>query len=311
MADSVVRDDGRSIFVTAQDGLRLHVREYGSRTAVAGLPVVCLPGLTRTVADFDSLAPALAADGRRVICIDSRGRGRSDYDKNPANYNPAVELNDVITVLTTLAVETAVFIGSSRGGILTMLMGAARPAAIAGVVLHDIGPVIETAGVVRINNYVGKLPQPRTFAEGAEILKGLFGAQFPKVTGEHWVDAAHRTWHLRDGALVLTYDVELAHSLGQIDATHPLPALWNEFDTLRNVPMLVIHGEHSDILAPVTIEAMAGRHPGMQLIEVPDEGHPPALAGRQIIGNVRNFVAACDAARGGIQEAHGLRHARP
>ena len=144
--------DGRSIFVTAQDGLRLHVQEYGSRTA-PGVPVVCLPGLTRTVSDFAALAPALANDmalPRRVIAIDSRGRGQSDYDSNPDNYNLAVELADVATVLTALGVRPAVFIGSSRGGLLTMLMGVAHPTAIAGAVLHDIGPVIELKGLVRL-----------------------------------------------------------------------------------------------------------------------------------------------------------------
>ena len=118
------------IFVTAQDGLRLHVREYGPRTALA-LPVVCLPGLARTVADFDALAPALAngPPPRRVIAIDSRGRGQSDYDSNPENYNLAVELGDVVTVLTALEIGEAVFIGSSRGGLLTMLLGVAHPTA--------------------------------------------------------------------------------------------------------------------------------------------------------------------------------------
>src|SRR5258708_33764087 len=135
--------DGRSLFVTAQDGLRLHVREYGSRTA-PGAPVVCLPGLTRSVSDFAALAPALANDmalPRRVMAIDSRGRGQSDYDSNPENYNLAVELADVATVLTALGVRPACFIGSSRGALRAMLMGVAHPTALSGVVLHDIGPV--------------------------------------------------------------------------------------------------------------------------------------------------------------------------
>src|SRR3984957_14473011 len=151
--------DGGSIFVTEQDGLRLHVQEYGSRTAPGG-SVVCRPGLTRTGSDFAALAPALANDmalPRRVIAIDSRGRGQSDYDSNPDNYNLAVELADVAKVLTALGVRPAVLIGSSRCGLLTMLMGVSHPTAIASVVLHDIGPVIELKGLVRLNSYVGKL----------------------------------------------------------------------------------------------------------------------------------------------------------
>ena len=183
------------------------------------MPVVCLPGLARTVADFDALAPVLANGpmARRVIAIDSRGRGRSEYDSNPENYNVAVELDDVVTVLTALGVGPAVFVGSSRGGILTMLLGVAHPTAIAGAVLHDIGPVIEPKGLARIKSYVGKLPQPRSFAEGADILRRLFNAQFPKLTAEQWLAAAQRTWKRKGGGLVPTYDVRLARTLAAFD----------------------------------------------------------------------------------------------
>jgi pimeloyl-ACP methyl ester carboxylesterase len=294
MSGSELRD-GKSTFVTAPDGLRLHVREYGSREA-PGVPVVCLPGLTRTVADFAVLAPVLANDTPRkrcVIAIDSRGRGQSDYDTNPENYNLAVELADVVTVLTTLGVGPAVFIGSSRGGLLTMLLGAAHPAAIAGVVLHDIGPVIEPKGLARLKTYVGKLPQPQNFAEGAEILQRLFAPQFPKVRPQQWLGAAHRTWAVKDGALQPTYDVRIARALADVDIENPLPQLWNEFDSLSRVPILVIRGAMSDILSAATVAAMAARHPGLQSIEVPDQGHVPELEG-ELAAKVAQFVASCD-----------------
>ncbi|MGD0024587.1 MAG: alpha/beta hydrolase [Xanthobacteraceae bacterium] len=288
-------DTGRSIFVTAQDGLRLHVREYGTRTAPA-LAVVCLPALTRTVADFEVLAPALANDGaRRVIAIDSRGRGRSDYDRNPQNYNLLVELADVVAVLTALAVGPAVFIGSSRGGLLAMQLGVAHPTVIGGIVLHDIGPVIEPKGLARIKSYAGKLPQPRSFEEGAEILRRLFNHHFPQLTAEQWLAAAQRAWQMRDGALKPTYDVRLARTLAGIDIERPLPPLWNQFDALSRVPMLVIRGEKSDILSAATVAAMAARHPGMESIEVADQGHVPLLEG-DIIHRVVEFVAKCDGA---------------
>ena len=130
-----------------------------------------------------------AASLRRVIAIDSRGRGRSEYDRNPKNYNLLVELTDVIAVLTALAVGPAVFIGSSRGGLLAMQLGVAHPTAIAGIVLHDIGPVIEPKGLARLKSYVGKLPQPRSFAEGSEILRRLFDAP---VSQAHRRAMAHR-----------------------------------------------------------------------------------------------------------------------
>jgi pimeloyl-ACP methyl ester carboxylesterase len=286
----------RSIFVTAPDGLRLHVREYGPRSA--RVPAACLPGLTRTVADFDALAPALADSGvghdRRVIAIDSRGRGQSEYDRNPQNYNLAVELADVVAVLTALEVGPAVFVGSSRGGILTMLLAAAHPIALAGVVLHDIGPVIEPAGVARIKSYVGKLPQPGTFAEGGEILQRLFEEPFPKLAPEQWLAAARRTWKIEHGSLVPTYDVQLAHTLAEFDIEHPLPPLWNEFDALAGVPVLVIRGANSDVLSAATVSAMRKRHPDLESIEVADQGHVPLLEGDELLQRIIAFVEKCD-----------------
>jgi pimeloyl-ACP methyl ester carboxylesterase len=296
MSGDDTRDTGRSLFVGTHDGLRLHVREYGTGAA-PGLPVVCLPGLTRTVEDFGALAPVLANDAgakRRVIAIDSRGRGRSDYDSNPQNYNLAVELGDVATVLGALAVGPAVFVGSSRGGLITMLMAAAQPTAIAGAVLHDIGPVIEPQGLARIKGYVGKLPQPRSFDDGAEILRRLSAAQFPKLTAAQWLAAAHHAWQIKDGKLTPTYDVRLAETLADVDFERPPPPLWSAFDALNRVPVLVIRGANSDILSATTIEAMAARHPGLQVIDVPDQGHVPALAGHEILSEVAQFVAACD-----------------
>lgn len=290
-------DAGRSIFVSAPDGLRLHVREYGVRSASAA--VVCLPGLTRTVADFEVLAPALAESGtRRVVCVDARGRGLSEYDRNPENYNLLLELGDVVAVLTALTVGPAVFIGSSRGGLVTMYLSVAHPTAITGVVLHDIGPVIEPKGLVRLKSYVGKLAQPRTFAEGGDILRQLFHSQFPKLTAEQWLAAAKRTWRLREpapaagGVLVPTYDVRLAGTLDNVDI-EPLPPLWTEFDALKRVPILVIRGARSDLLSAETVAAMAARHPGLESIEVADQGHVPLLEG-ELVTRIVDFVDRCD-----------------
>jgi pimeloyl-ACP methyl ester carboxylesterase len=290
-------DAPRSIFVTVQDGLRLHVREYGLRTA-PGLPAVCLPGLARTVADFEALALTLAhrygGHNRRVIAIDSRGRGQSEYDPNPQNYNVGVELADVITVLTALEIGPAVFVGSSRGGILAMLLAVAHPTAIAGAVLHDIGPVIEPKGLARIKSYIGKLPQPGSFAEGAEILRRFFDAQFPKLTAEQWHAAAQRTWKIEDGKLAPTYDVQLADTLAEYCAERPLPPMWHEFDALARVPVLVIRGDNSDVLSPATVSAMRARHPDLETIDVADEGHVPLLEGDALLHRIRAFVEKCD-----------------
>jgi len=283
-----------SKFISAPDGLKLHVRCWGPRAA-KGTPVICLAGLARTVADFDALAPALADGGaRRVIALDYRGRGQSEYDPNPENYNVAVELADVLAVATALECLPAVFVGTSRGGILTMLLAAHRPAAIAGVVLNDIGPVLELQGLMRIKGYVGKLPQPRSFDDGAEVLRRLFGGQFPKLTKEDWLKAAHRTFQEDKAGLIPTYDVNLAKTLAGIDPEKPIPPMWKEFEAMRNMRVLAIRGENSDLLSAATFEEMQARHPGLETLLVPDQGHAPLLAEAETIARISSFVRACD-----------------
>ena len=289
----------RSVYVTAKDGLKLHLREYGERP-VAGLPVVCLPGLTRASVDFHPLAYALSHDPqrpRRVLALDYRGRGRSDYDPNPANYSIPVELDDVLAVLTACEAEPAVIVGTSRGGMIAIALGVARPTAIAGVVLNDIGPVIDVAGLVRIKDYVGKLPQPKDFTEGAAIIRGLFANQFPKFTEKDWIAAAHRTWREDNGRLVLAYDPALAKTLAAFDANAPMPDLWPQFDSLAEVPMLLIRGALSDLLSPETVAGMRARRKQLDVLEVPDQGHAPLLIEPEVIAHIAAFINSCDKPR--------------
>jgi pimeloyl-ACP methyl ester carboxylesterase len=288
------RDRGKSLYISAQDGLRLHVREYGTR-ASPGLPVVCLPGLARSAADFDELAPALAAGppGRHVIAIDSRGRGHSDHDTDHTNYNCMTELGDIVGVLFELGVGPAVFVGSSRGGVLTMLLGAAHPASIAAVVLHDVGPVHECKGMARIKSYLGKMPHPRTYEEGAEALRALMGEHFPKLTAAQWLTTAQRTWHLKQDGLQPAYDLGIARALAGIDIDRPMPPLWHEFDALAGVPMLVVRGANSDLLSSETVASMRARRAHLDVIEVADQGHAPLLEG-ELVRQIVSFVGKCE-----------------
>ena len=197
-----------------------------------------------------------------MLAIDYRGRGQSEYDPNPANYNVVDRSSrDLLAVLTALEIEPAVFVGTSRGGILAMLLATVRPAAIAGVVLNDIGPVIETKGLVRIKSYVGRLPQPKSFEDGAEILRRLFCAQFPQLGSDDWIMFARRTFKEKDGSLKPRYDPKLADVLKGIDMERSLPPLWKEFDALASCPVMVIRGANSDILSAETVEAMRVRRP--------------------------------------------------
>jgi pimeloyl-ACP methyl ester carboxylesterase len=296
---NVHREDGvatpaTSLFVTAQDGLRLHVRDYGAQPSHA-LPVVCLPGLARTAADFESLAPVLSSEGqRRVLVLDYRGRGKSDYDPNPKNYSLNVELADLLAVLTALGISRAALIGTSRGGILTMLLAVARPTVIAGCVLNDIGPVIELEGLMRIKGYVGKLPRPASFGEAADKLRQRFGSHFPKWDDADWHAFAHRTFKEEGGHIVPDYDPALATVLAAVSQERPLPPMWREFDALAHIPVMVVRGTNSDILSAATVQVMRERRSSVEVVEVADEGHAPALSDATTAGQIAAFVAACD-----------------
>ena len=288
---AAAEDSFASSFVRAPDGLRLHARWIGP-TRSGMLPVVCLPGLTRTANDFDVLAQALvrADPGRRIISLDYRGRGLSDYDSNPDNYNPGTELADVITVLAALDAMPAIFVGTSRGGILTMLLAATRPAAIAAAILNDIGPVLEIEGLLRIKSYVGHLPEPKDFADAASILRRLFEGQFPNLNDNDWLVSAKRGFKEHEGRLVPTHDINLARTLDGVMPDVSPPTLWPQFDALAAVPVMVIRGALSDLLSARTVEMMRTRHPSLEVVEVPDQGHPPLLADPDTIARIVAFV---------------------
>src|SRR5439155_8895326 len=199
-------------------------------------------------------ATALAADPvtpRLVLALDYRGHGQSHYDRNPKNYAIRVALADISAVLAALEITSAIFVGTSFGGVLAMMLAVPPPAAVAGIILNDIGPVIELKGLVRIKRYVGKLPVPRTFEEGGEILRWWFHAQYPKLAPQDWVAFAQRTWREGHGTLVPSHDSKLARALRGLSLER-LPTLWDQFDALARIPLMVIRGANSDMLARLT-----------------------------------------------------------
>jgi pimeloyl-ACP methyl ester carboxylesterase len=297
MGPCLMGDGFEDRFISAADGLRLYARDYG-RASGKALPVVCLPGLARTAEDFHEIALALShnARPRRVLCLDFRGRGRSEWDKDSRNYDVRVELADVLQVVTAAEIEKALFIGTSRGGLITMALSAMRPALLRGAVLNDIGPVIGGKGLVRIRGYVGKLPLPRSHAEGAQLLKSISDAQFPRLTDEQWLRMARNTWREDNGRLALTYDPNLMKSLASIDLETPLPTLWPLFEGLKRIPVLVLRGQHSDILDAGTVDRMRLAHPHLEVVTVPDQGHAPILEG-DVAAKVRSFITKADGER--------------
>lgn len=285
--------DGTSRFVTARDGLRLHARDYGDASA-RRLPVVCLPGLSRPAEDFDRLARVLAAQGRRVLALDYRGRGRSDWDPDPKNYDLRVESSDIADVLTALGVDRAVFVGTSRGGLHIMLLGALRPSFLAGAVLNDIGPVIAPEGLRRIRGYIGKAPPLRSWDEAVGAMKRIADGRFTDLTEDEWLAYARLTFVESGERIVGRYDPGLMVNLAAMDLD-AVPELWPQFDGLAHLPLLIVRGANSDLLAAETVDAMLDRHPGAEFVTVAGQGHAPLLRDAPTIERIAAFVARCDA----------------
>lgn len=267
----------RELFYTSQDGLRLFARDYGSRVAKRA-PVICLPGLTRNSKDFDALAERFSAK-RRVLCPDLRGRGRSQYCANAADYSPALEALDVLDLMGAAGIHRAVFVGTSRGGIVTMLMAAQRPNAILGAVFNDIGPEVGIEGLKRIAGYAGVGEAPASWTEAAFGLRLANEREFPNLTSDDWYAWARRTYAEEHGAPKFDYDAKIGAVLrkGLEASGGKLPDMWAQFNVLTSVPMLVIRGENSDILSAETARRMESRHPDLKCVTVKDRGHVPFL----------------------------------
>lgn len=281
------------IYFTSRDGLRLYARHYPVPGAQRR-PLLCLPGLTRNSCDFHDLACALAtpdADGRQVYALDYRGRGRSQHDPNWRNYSILIELNDVLDFMIVKGLQHAAVLGTSRGGILAMLMAVIRPASVGAVILNDIGPVMESEGLARIAAYVGRVPLPADWAEATRMVRDINQRQFPAVAENQWAELAHQYFNDDNGLPSPAYDPALAKALAQMQA---IPELWPQFQALAKVPTLVLRGEHSDILSTATLEDMRGRHPRLEAITISGEGHAPLLKDARSIGAVADFLQRTD-----------------
>lgn len=286
----------RDVTFHSSDGLALYARDFGDRLQ-PWLPVVCLPGLTRNHRDFGDFALALSGHRhrpRRVVCFDYRGRGRSAWDKNPDNYNPLQEMNDIFDGMAALGIGRAVVVGTSRGGIIAMLMGVARPATVAGLVLNDIGPEIEPLGLARIKAYVGRTPSPDDWEDAVRILKRLHANQFTAWTDGQWMDFARKTYREENGLPVSDYDPALGRAFDGVDFDEPVPNMWREFRALRTIPILAVRGANSDLLSTSTLARMAAEHPLFESVAVPGEGHAPLLGGNSLPQRIASFVAGIE-----------------
>lgn len=285
------------IYFYVRDGLRLHARRYFAHGVdVRRRPVICLAGLTRNGRDFHDLALALARDpkgGRTVYTLDYRGRGLSDHDPDWKNYSIPIEMLDVIDFITMLGLCEPTVIGMSRGGLISMVLAAVQPSAIGALVLNDIGPVIEQAGLARISGYVGRTPLPATWSDAAKLVRDLSKRQFPNISDDVWGDVARQLFNEHKGRPAPGYDSKLANALSVFDG--PIPALWPQFEAVKRVPVLVLRGANSDILSAATVDEMRRRHPSLAAHVVPDQGHAPLLKDAPTISVIARFLDAADA----------------
>ncbi|MBB3988732.1 alpha/beta fold hydrolase [Croceicoccus naphthovorans] len=274
----------------SEDGLSLHYRDYSGPDGADLLPVICIPGLTRNARDFAGLASHLSQH-RRVICVDLRGRGDSDFAKDAATYQPLQYAQDVIALMDQAGLDRAAFIGSSLGGLVTMTIAMSRPALIAGAVLNDVGPKIEKAGLERIADYVGQQRSFPTWMHAARSLQENHGAIHPDWGVIDWLAEAKRVMVLgNNGRITFDYDMRIGEGFADaVDEAAGLD-LWPAFETMARYPLVVVRGENSDILSDTVAREMQGRMSNIELVTVPGTGHLPTLAEPEVMQAIEHLL---------------------
>jgi pimeloyl-ACP methyl ester carboxylesterase len=280
------RDD----YVVVADGLRLHYRDYPGPTDK--LPLLCLHGLTRNARDFEEFAEHHSPD-RRVLTLDFRGRGLSGYDPQPSRYTPITYVGDVLQLLDQLKIDRAIFVGTSLGGLVTMVMAVTAPQRIAGAILNDVGPDVAPGGIDRILAYVGKDVRFKSWDEAADAIARNYGASFDRYTHADWVDMAKRNCREENGEICFDYDMAIAEPFKTLGAA-PRVDLWPLFTALGQKPLLVIRGAKSDLLTVETAAKMQQVAPAIKLVAVAGVGHAPELNEPEAVAAIDQFLAGID-----------------
>ncbi len=278
--------------IAYSENLSMAARRYqgGVRT-----PAICIPGLTRNMADFEDLAPKIAATGRDVITVSLRGRGKSDRDPDYLHYHPETYRDDILAMMDGFGLDDAVFVGTSLGGIVTMLTNLSAGERVKAAILNDVGPDLAPEGIARIAAYVGESVDAgpaKTLQEATRRIKAINEVAFPDASEDDWVDFAKRTFSETDnGEWVLDYDPNIFRALMELG---PAPDLWPGFESLKDTPTLVIRGAISDLLSPEIIEKMRAVHPTFDYVEVPRIGHAPMMAEPTAWAGLEAFLLAVD-----------------
>ncbi|OYY68422.1 alpha/beta fold hydrolase [Sphingomonas sp. 28-63-12] len=277
----------------SNDGIRLHARDYPARDAQAAAgrpPILCLPGLTRNARDFDVLAERLSAEWR-VLVVNLRGRGDSGYAKDPMSYAPLVYVQDVEKLLGELGCDRYVAIGTSLGGIVTMLLAGAARETLAGVVLNDVGPEIDPVGLSRIRTYVGKSSSWPTWMHAARAVADSNADSYPHYDIGDWLVMAKRLYRLNaSGRIVLDYDMKIAEPF-RVPGNEAGPDMWRALDRLAGVPVLIVRGAMSDILPAAVADRMVETLGDASLVTIPNVGHAPTMDEPEAVAAIDRLLA--------------------
>lgn len=273
----------------SNDGLRLHYRDYPGSAGCP--PILCIPGLTRNARDFEGVAERLAGQ-YRVICVELRGRGESAYAKDPMTYVPLTYVQDIDRLIDELKLDRLIAFGTSLGGIVSMLLASTEPKRFAGVLLNDVGPVIERKGLDRIRGYVGKPGAWPTWVHAARALAETNADVYPDYELEDWLRMAKRLYRLNaQGRIVPDYDSKIAEPF-RLPGGEAGVDLWPALDAMRSVPVQIIRGELSDVLGTDTVAQMKKRLDDARVTTVPGVGHTPTLEETQAVRAIDRFLAA-------------------
>ncbi|MCM8556334.1 alpha/beta fold hydrolase [Sphingomicrobium sediminis] len=277
----------KSRYWNSPEGLKLHYRDYdGPRD---GPPLLCLHGLTRNAADFDPVAEAFAGQ-HRMLSVDFRGRGLSEHDPDPSRYKPEIYVQDLIKFLDQLGIADAIFVGTSLGGIVTMLMAAIEPERIAGALLNDIGPELIEDGIDRIRTYVGDGLEFDDYAHAARELKAGMAGIYPNWSEAEFERFARRLLKEDGGRVRSNYDLRIAENVVAGAEEEPMDA-WHLLEGLKRKPVTILRGALSDLFAPGTAERMMRELPDAELVTVPDVGHAPSFDEPESIEALRRLIA--------------------
>tara|TARA_R110000868_G_scaffold120773_3_gene320614 strand:- start:23004 stop:23873 length:870 start_codon:yes stop_codon:yes gene_type:complete len=285
-----------SVSWTSADGLKLYAQDHIPEGPQTGLPVLCIPGLTRNSRDFSDIAPRIAAQGRRVLAVDLRGRGLSGRARDPRTYRPDIYAADMASLLDALGIARAHVVGTSLGGIVAMAMAGRHSDRVAGAVLNDIGPAADPAGLARIASYAGSAPKVANWDDAAGYARHINGAAFPDYADADWMVFATRMFRENaEGIPVLDYDPAIFKPVPGWAMPVVSLIMWRQFRKLaRQRPVLVLRGARSDILAAKTVAAMRRAAPHLQTAEIPGVGHAPDLSEPASLAALDSYFAAVD-----------------